>query len=184
MSKKCKVNWSDIDGASPKPKRLHLEKDETDSLYHCPIQECDHDGFQSQRGCRKHVNTKHSWFFYFDEKPSSKDSHRTYIPAYDQCLKSMSSEYFSSEQVVSGSTKTLETLWNINELIGRIINFCDTILNRQLSLVYPSHPSHYKELTLNENSKKEYQLKQLFVLRCFRCIRHTQQIIGFSVRSQ
>ena len=96
----------------------------------------------------------------------------------------MSSEYFSSEQVVSGSTKTLETLWNINELIGRIINFCDTILNRQLSLVYPSHPSHYKELRLNENSKKEYQLKQLFVLRCFRCIRHTQQIIGFSVRSQ
>ena len=72
MSKKCKVNWSDIDGASPKPKRLHLEKDETDSLYHCPIRECDHDGFQSQRGCRKHVNTKHSWFFYFDEKPNSK----------------------------------------------------------------------------------------------------------------
>ena len=74
MSKKCKVNWFYIDGASPKPKRLHLEKDETDSLYHCPIQECDHDGFQSQRGCRKHVNTKHSWFFYFDEKPSSNDS--------------------------------------------------------------------------------------------------------------
>ena len=73
MSKKCKVNWSDIDGASPKAKRLHLEKDETDSLYHCPIQECDHDGFQSQRGCRKHVNTKHSWFFYFDEKPNSKE---------------------------------------------------------------------------------------------------------------
>ena len=73
MSKKCKVNWSDIDGASPKPKRLHLAKDEADSLYHCPIQECDHDGFQSQRGCRKHVNTKHSWFFYFDKKSNSKE---------------------------------------------------------------------------------------------------------------
>ena len=73
MSKKCKVNWSDIDGASPKPKRLHLEKDEADSLYHCPIQECRHDGFQSQRGCRKHVNTKHSWFFYFNENPDSKE---------------------------------------------------------------------------------------------------------------
>ena len=71
MSKKCKVNWPDIDGVSPKPKRLHLEKDEADSLYHCPVQECDHDGFQSQRGCRKH--TKHSWFFYFDEKPDSKE---------------------------------------------------------------------------------------------------------------
>ena len=72
MSKKCKVNWSDVQGASPKPKRLHLEKDEGDSLYHCPIQECDHDGFQSQRGCRKYVSTKHSWFFYFDERPDSK----------------------------------------------------------------------------------------------------------------
>ena len=50
MSKKYKVNWSDIHAASPKPKRLHLEKDETDTLYHCPIQERDHDGFQSQRG--------------------------------------------------------------------------------------------------------------------------------------
>ena len=73
MSKKCKVNWWDIDGASPKPRRLHLETDETESLYHCPIQECDHDGLQSKRGCRKHVNTKHSGFFYFDEKPNSKE---------------------------------------------------------------------------------------------------------------
>ena len=72
MSKKCKVNRSDIDGVSPKPKRLHLEKDETDRLYHCPIQECDHDGFQSQRGCRKHVNTKHGWFYFFDQKPEQE----------------------------------------------------------------------------------------------------------------
>ena len=70
MSKKCKVNWSDIDGASPKLKLLHLEKNETDSLFHCPIQECEHDGFHSQRRCRKHVHNKHSWFFYFDEKPN------------------------------------------------------------------------------------------------------------------
>ena len=27
------------------------------------------EGFQSQRGCREHVNNKHSWFFYFGEKP-------------------------------------------------------------------------------------------------------------------
>ena len=25
------------------------------------------------RGCRKHVNTKHRWLFYFGEKPNSKD---------------------------------------------------------------------------------------------------------------
>ena len=70
MSKANKIEWSNIDGALPKSKRLHLEKDDVDSLYHCPIQLCEHKGFQSQRGCRKHVNSKHSWFFYFDQKPS------------------------------------------------------------------------------------------------------------------
>jgi len=50
MSKECKVNWSDIDGASSKQKQLHLEKDESDSLYHCLIRECDHNVFQRQRG--------------------------------------------------------------------------------------------------------------------------------------
>ena len=69
MSKANKIEWSNIDGALPKPKCLHLEKDDVDSLYHCPIQLCEHEGFQSLRGCRKHVNNKHSWFFYFDEKP-------------------------------------------------------------------------------------------------------------------
>ena len=60
IDKKGKVDWSKIDGSSSKLKWLHLGKDETDSLYHCPIQVSDHDGFKSQRGRRKHVNTKHS----------------------------------------------------------------------------------------------------------------------------
>ena len=74
MSKANKIEWSNIDGALPKPKRLHLEKDDVDSLYHYPIQLCEHEGFQSQRGCRKHVDNKHSWFFYFDEKPRANSS--------------------------------------------------------------------------------------------------------------
>ncbi|XP_044171865.1 uncharacterized protein LOC114957030 [Acropora millepora] len=69
MSKANKIEWSKIDGALLKPKRLHLEKDDVDTLYHYPIEPCEHDGFQSRRGCRKHVNNKHSWFLYFDEKP-------------------------------------------------------------------------------------------------------------------
>ena len=69
MGKANKIEWSNIDDTLPKPKRLHLEKDNVDSLYHCPIQLCGHEGFQSQCRCTKHVNNKHSWFFYFDEKP-------------------------------------------------------------------------------------------------------------------
>jgi len=37
MNKKGKVDWSKIDGSSPKPKRLRLGKEETDGLYHGPI---------------------------------------------------------------------------------------------------------------------------------------------------
>ena len=65
------MNWSKLANASPKPKRLHLEEDDCDGLFHCPVQICNHDGFTTQRGCRKHVKNKHGWFYYFDEKPNS-----------------------------------------------------------------------------------------------------------------
>ena len=75
MSKGIKniQDWSKQDGASPKPKRLHLEEHENDGLFHCPVENCDHEGFSSQRGCRKHVKNKHSWFYYFDSVPSSSE---------------------------------------------------------------------------------------------------------------
>ena len=65
------IDWSKLANASPKPKRLHFEEDHCDGLFHCPIQACNHDGFNSQRGCRKHVENKHRWYFHFDEKPNS-----------------------------------------------------------------------------------------------------------------
>ena len=68
------VNWSKLPNALPKPKRLHLEEDETDGLFYCPVQNCSHDGFATQRGCRKHVKKKHVWFYFFDEKPDTKDA--------------------------------------------------------------------------------------------------------------
>ena len=46
-----------------------MEEDDLDGLFHCPVKDCNHDGFVSQRGCRKHVKRKHGWFIYFDEKP-------------------------------------------------------------------------------------------------------------------
>ena len=39
MNKRGKdVNWSMLTNASPKPKRLHLEEDDCDGLFHCPVQ--------------------------------------------------------------------------------------------------------------------------------------------------
>ena len=65
------IDWFKLANGSPKPKRLHLEDDDSDGLFHCPVQNCNHEGFTTQRGCRKHVKTKHRWYLYFDEKPDS-----------------------------------------------------------------------------------------------------------------
>jgi len=63
MSKRIKeIDWSKIAGASPKPKQLHLEEDESDGFFHCSVQTCDHDTFSAQRGCRKHVKNKQLGF--------------------------------------------------------------------------------------------------------------------------
>ena len=114
MSKTCKVDWLDLDGTSPKPKRLNLEKDEADSVYHCPIQECDCDGFQSQRGCRNvndvidvnDVIAKHTWFFYFDGKPKEIDLRwRTQFKIKQVKPQSMLLSYFPCFHHLMISTK-------------------------------------------------------------------------------
>ena len=51
-----------------KAKRLNL-KPNRDGIYFCPVELCESNGFNSKRGCRKHVHIKHGWFYFFDEKP-------------------------------------------------------------------------------------------------------------------
>ena len=45
----------------------------TKQRYYCPVSFCDHEGFGSQRGCRKHVKTKHGLYLYFDSKPDIRE---------------------------------------------------------------------------------------------------------------
>ena len=42
------VDWSTVQGASKKPKRLHLVGDE-EGVFQYPVLHCDHMGFSSQR---------------------------------------------------------------------------------------------------------------------------------------
>ena len=42
----------------------------SDGLEHCPVTGCEHAGFASQRGCRKHVKNIHAWYFYFEARPT------------------------------------------------------------------------------------------------------------------
>ena len=60
--------WENAVGAAKKPRRLHLVV--ANGCYYCPVKSCDSFPYHSQRGCRKHVFTKHGWYYYFDEKPN------------------------------------------------------------------------------------------------------------------
>ena len=62
------VDWQAFSGAAHKRRMLHL-KPNVDGMYLCPVANCLHVGFRSQRGLRKHIETRHSWYFYFDEQP-------------------------------------------------------------------------------------------------------------------
>ena len=64
-------NWSAIQGARTKKRRLYLEEDNC-GLYLCPVRTCLHEGYKSKRGLRKHINTHHEWYLYFDSQPEVK----------------------------------------------------------------------------------------------------------------
>ena len=71
--RRTKLEWSKAIGAKSKARRLRL-RPVRDGIYQCPIENCEHEGFISQRGCRKHINCVHGWYFYFDTKPSVREA--------------------------------------------------------------------------------------------------------------
>ena len=69
MSGKERFDWSQAEGARTVKRKLYLQHDDF-GIYNCPVHHCEHGGFNSKRGCRKRIDTKHSWFYFFDEKPA------------------------------------------------------------------------------------------------------------------
>jgi hypothetical protein len=72
MSKRrlfSKIIWAKtLKDEGKKAKRLNLKPNQ-DGVYFCPVDLCESNGFNSKRGCRKHVHIKHGWYYFFDEKP-------------------------------------------------------------------------------------------------------------------
>ena len=65
------VDWKVIAGAAQHKRKLVLKKNEKE-VFTCPVKDCLHRDFKSKRGLRKHIDTKHSWYYYFDTQPSIK----------------------------------------------------------------------------------------------------------------
>ena len=62
------VDWASVPGARNKKRKIHLEPD-TNGLFTCPVTLCLHTQYRSRRGCVKHIETHHSWWFYHDSMP-------------------------------------------------------------------------------------------------------------------
>ena len=56
--------WKEAKGAAERSKRLKLTTADENNLFVCPVHNCDSETYKRQRGCRKHVNYKHGWFYY------------------------------------------------------------------------------------------------------------------------
>ena len=72
MSKKfLKVNWKIVAGSARSKKVLRLRADD-EGTFVCPVDNCMHTGFKSNRGLRKHIDSRHDWYYYFDVQPTIK----------------------------------------------------------------------------------------------------------------
>ena len=65
------VDWKAVNGAANGKRRLILRENNR-HLFTCPVKLCLHGDFKSSRGLRKHIDNKHSWFYYFDQQPEVK----------------------------------------------------------------------------------------------------------------
>ena len=64
-----RVNWRAIEGSAKAKKILRLRAD-SDGNFACPVPNCMHLGFRSSRGLRRHIDTRHSWLYWFSSEPA------------------------------------------------------------------------------------------------------------------
>ena len=70
--KRClHIDYQKLEGAKTHKRVLHLLPEDgiQQETYVCPVGTCLHDPYKSVRGLRKHINSIHPWYFYFDEPP-------------------------------------------------------------------------------------------------------------------
>ena len=65
------VNWQSMNGAAQGKRKLILRPN-IRGAFSCPITLCLHADYKTARGLRKHIDSKHSWYYYFEQQPEIK----------------------------------------------------------------------------------------------------------------
>ena len=151
MSKRgVEIDWSKLPNASPKPKRLHLEEDDSDGLFHCPVQGCKHDGFTTQRGCRKHAKNKHRWYQTLLRPKHANDKATKMTPMMTRLhLKSDELSLLTCQaKSLKISCPGLPAVVVVVKAIGKHTKLSAGVWNFLNSVAKTTRISHLKSLTL------------------------------------
>ena len=145
MSIKVKTEWKNVEGAFENKRRIHL-KPSQHGIYSCPANPCDHmhDGFTTERGCRKHIKSRHGWYYYFDEKPDVECelANQTLPPfyKYNQCrtheipsLPKDSELAIGFRDSLTSKTAGSRSETQADQIISRALKFLKSISNDDLS---------------------------------------------------
>ena len=62
------VDWHAVNGVAQGRRKLILGTNVKET-YTCPVKLCLHTDLRSWRGTRRHIETRHPWYYYFDEQP-------------------------------------------------------------------------------------------------------------------
>ena len=66
--RRLRINYKELPEAFPTKRKLRLVSN--NNIYLCPVDNCLHTGFKSKRGCRKHISSRHDWYYFFEKEPS------------------------------------------------------------------------------------------------------------------
>ena len=78
------------------------------------MQLCSHDGFTTQRGCRKHVKNQHRWYYYFDEKPDSVQI---------ESLRGQANNDTTTDQKTARKIRTVATFDRTNNIAKKFLSW-------------------------------------------------------------
>ena len=119
-----KSEWKSVTGAREKPKRLNLKANQY-GHYCCPLSNCDSLSFKSQRGCRKHVSTKHGWYYYFEEKPNME----SVLCEKQQQLGQR--QIRSSTKSMASFRKNIQVYKDLSRWLTSVIGGCKSIIQAE-----------------------------------------------------
>ena len=126
MSKRqLSIDWRTVNGANAVRKKLRLNGNE-EAEYPCPVEQCIHRPFKSKRGCRKHVDTRHGWYYYFPTAPvltpcernTATDAMKFLMFSSGNNLDEMLTHTFidccvSSPSLISSFLEEIESKWKL-----------------------------------------------------------------------